>query len=108
MAWLLRQGEVLASLEVGLPGRWRRRVLRREQGVGALLVTARRSTHTFGARSALDIAYLDVDLIVVSTCRMPPNRVGLPRRRAYAILQAEAGAFDRWRLRPGDKLEIEE
>lgn len=109
MAWLLRQGEVLASLEVPPPGRRRRRgVLRREDGVGALLVTSRRAAHTIGARGPLDVAYLDADLVVVATSRMAPNRLGMPRRRACAVLEAEAGAFERWRLRPGDRLEIED
>ncbi len=107
MAWLLRQGEVLASLEVGAPG-CRRAVFRREPLVGALLVTSSRRVHTIGARGPLDVAYLDAELVVRSMTRMAPNRVALPHRRCSAVLHAEAGAFERWKLRPGDHLEIEE
>ena len=108
MAWLLRQGEVLASLEVARASAGRvRGVLKRGTQVGALLFVARRSAHTLGARAVLDVAFLDADLVVLSTCRMRPNRIGLPRRHAHAVLEAEAGAFERWNLRPGDRLEIE-
>ncbi len=106
MAWLRRQGEVLASLEVG-PAKWRRRRRRSAPGVGAVLIPRRRA-HSFGARRAVDVAYLDADLVVVATSRLAPNRLGLPHRGVCSILEAEAGAFERWRLRPGDRLEIEE
>jgi uncharacterized membrane protein (UPF0127 family) len=33
-------------------------------------------------------------------------RVCLPRVRARAAVEAEAGAFERWNLRTGDQLEI--
>lgn len=108
MAWLLRQGEVLASLERERADGRRPVIFRRQPLVGALLVRSRRPIHTIGARRALDVAWLDAEYVVVDTCRMAPNRIGLPRRHACSILQAEAGAFERWKLRPGDRLEIEE
>ena len=108
MAWLLRQGEVLASLELGPVNGRRRAVFRREPLVGALLVAPRHHVHTFGARVPLDVAWLDRELVVVATLRMAPNRIGMPRRRACSLLEAEAGAFERWKLQPGDRLEIEE
>jgi hypothetical protein len=37
---------------------------------------------------------------------MRPRRVGLPCLRAHSVIEAEAGAFERWRLRPGDRLEL--
>jgi hypothetical protein len=37
---------------------------------------------------------------------MVPHRVGLPRWRARSVIEAEAGAFERWRLQPGDHLEL--
>jgi hypothetical protein len=33
-------------------------------------------------------------------------RVGRPRPRATCVIEAEAGAFERWRLQPGDSLEL--
>ncbi len=107
VAWLVRDGEVLASLEVADDRRSRRRGLLGRDGVeGALLLRPARSIHTVGMRFALDVAYLDGDLCVVDVVRMPRQRVGRPRRRARAVLEAEAGAFARWELRPGDELEV--
>jgi uncharacterized protein len=34
------------------------------------------------------------------------NRSGLPRLRARCVIEAEAGAFARWGLRGGDRLDI--
>ena len=38
--------------------------------------------------------------------RMRRNRLGLPRWRARSVIEAEAGAFDRWGLRVGDVVEL--
>lgn len=108
MAWLLRQGEVLASLEVAAtPLERARGFAGRDHHDGALLLTPLRVPHTVGVRFAIDVAYLDADLVVVSTCRMAPFRLGRPRRRAHAVLEVDAGAFERWHLQAGDRLEIE-
>jgi uncharacterized membrane protein (UPF0127 family) len=108
MAWLLRQGEVLASVEIAASARERARgFLGRRKAGGALLLTPLRIPHTVGVRFPLDVAYLDDDLVVVSTRRMAPFRVGRPRRRCRAVLEVDAGAFERWQLKPGDRLEIE-
>jgi uncharacterized membrane protein (UPF0127 family) len=40
----------------------------------------------------------------VATLR--PWRIGLPRRGGRAVIEAEAGAFERWGLRVGDTLEL--
>jgi uncharacterized membrane protein (UPF0127 family) len=34
--------------------------------------------------------------------------IAWPRWRARNVLEAEAGAFERWELKPGDQLEIKE
>jgi hypothetical protein len=108
MAWLLRRGEVLASLEVASgPFARVRGFAGRDRHDAALLLRPMRIPHTVGVRTAVDVAYLDADLVVVSTSRLSPFRVGLPRRRAHAVLEADAGAFERWQLRCGDHLEIE-
>ena len=107
MAWLVRDGEVLASLEIPSSRRARRRgLLGRDGFKGALLLRPCASVHTAGMRYDLDVAFCDEDLKVLETVRMRRWRVGLPRRGAHCVLEAEAGAFDRWRLRPGDKLEV--
>ena len=107
MPWLVRDGEVLASLEVATSRRDRRKgLMGRDSVEGALLLRPCTSVHTACMRFAIDVAFCDDDLKVLETVRMRRWRVGLPRRGASCVLEAEAGAFDRWRLQPGDKLEV--
>lgn len=106
MGWLLRDGEVLASLEVaGTRSARRRGLLGRSTIDGALLLDPARSVHSFGMRFPIDVAWLDGDLTVVRTCHLDRNRLTRPVLRARSVLEAEAGAFARWHLRVGDQLE---
>jgi uncharacterized membrane protein (UPF0127 family) len=108
VAWLLRDGAVLASLEVasGPVGRGRG-LLGRDALDGALLLMPAMSVHTLGMRFPIDVAYCDADLRVLAMVRnMRPWRLGLPRVKARAVLEAQAGCFDRWELQVGDDLEI--
>jgi hypothetical protein len=97
---------------------------------GALLIYGTRSVHTLGARFAIDVAYCVDDrrpglvngavgaatpgvgpggaamITVIDATSMAPFRIGRPRPRARCVLAADAGAFERWRLRPGDRLEV--
>ncbi|MGH9157884.1 MAG: DUF192 domain-containing protein [Acidimicrobiales bacterium] len=109
MAWLVRDGEVLCTLEVaaGMAGRMRG-LLGRDGIDGAIVLKPTRSVHTLKMRFAIDVAFCDKGLVVVDTVCMVPNRVSRPRRRARCVIEAEAGAFERWRLVPGDCLEIRE
>ncbi len=110
MAWLLRQGDVLASVD--MPGSRMERIRamagRRPGDEGAILVHSARFAHTLGAPFPVDVAFLDADLVVLATCSMARNRVGRPRVHARSVLEVGAGAFDRWDLRPGDRLEIKD
>ncbi|HKX70638.1 MAG TPA: DUF192 domain-containing protein [Acidimicrobiales bacterium] len=107
MAWLLRDGEVLASLEIAESRRDRRRGLLGRDGIdGAILLRPARSVHTVGMRFPIDVAFCDADLRVVRVVRMPRHRVSRLVWRSRAVIEAEAGAFDRWKLRPGDELEV--
>lgn len=106
-AWLLRDGEVIAALEVADTRRSRRKGLLRRDGIeGAMLLRPARSVHTFGMRFPIDVAFCDRDLVVLAVCAMGRHRLGRPRLRAHSVLEAERGAFERWGLRPGDRLEI--
>jgi hypothetical protein len=106
MAWLLREGEVLASLEVADTRSARRRGLLGRDGVdGALLIVPARSVHTLGMRFPLDVAWCDRDLTVVRVVRLAPYRLTRSVLRARAVLEAEAGSFARWNLTVGDHLE---
>ena len=74
MPWLLRDGEVLASLEVADDRRSRRKGLLGRDGIeGALLLVPARSVHTIGMRFPIDVAWLDGDLTVLRTARARPQ-----------------------------------
>ncbi|HEX4905095.1 MAG TPA: DUF192 domain-containing protein [Acidimicrobiales bacterium] len=109
MPWLLRDGAVLASLEVADDVRTRSRgLMGRETFDGAILLKPAMQVHTIGMRFPIDVAYLDRDLKVVAIVTgMRPRRLGRPRFGARAVVEAEAGAFDRWGLRVGDELEVQ-
>ena len=109
MAWLLREDEVLATVEVADERRSRRRGLLGRDGVdGALLLRPARQVHTFGMRFGIDVAHCDDDLRVLRVTTMAPWRLGRWCRKARCIVEAEAGAFARWNLRVGDRLELRE
>ncbi len=106
MGWLLRDGEVLASLEVADTRRSRRRGLLGRDGIeGALLLVPATSVHTIGMRFPIDVAWCDDDLRVLRMVRMDRHRMSRPVRRARAVLEAEAGCFAHWNLQVGDQLE---
>jgi uncharacterized membrane protein (UPF0127 family) len=105
--WLLREDEVLATLEVaeGFSGRLRG-LLGRDGIDGVLLLRPARSVHTLGMRFPIDVAFCSADLVVLRTVTMPRHRLGRPCVKAACVLEAEAGAFAHWELRAGDQLEI--
>jgi len=104
--WLLRDGDVLAALVVAgtFLQRWQG-LLGRSEFEGAMLFPRTRAVHTLGMRFPIDVAFVDRHLRVVDTVRMVPWRIGRPRR-CSSVLEAQAGAFERWNLRPGDELEL--
>jgi hypothetical protein len=107
--WLLRDGEVLASLELARTRRDRTRGLLGRDGIeGALLIEPARSVHSMGMRFPLDVAFCDAELKVLKVVRLSRYRATLPVLRAHLVIEAEAGSFARWELRPGDQLEVKE
>jgi hypothetical protein len=107
LGWLVRDGNVLASLEI--PIGWKRRalgLLGRPGIDGAMLLRPARSVHSFGMRFDLDIAFIDSKNVVVRTLRLHRNRLTPPVWRARSVLEAEAGSFGRWELKIGDEVEI--
>lgn len=106
MGWLLRDGEVLASLEVAdTPAARRRGLLGRDRLDGVLLLVPARSVHTIGMRFPIDVAWLDRELRVLRTAQLPRQRLSRPVLRSRLVLEAEAGTFARWGLKVGDQLE---
>jgi uncharacterized membrane protein (UPF0127 family) len=107
MAWLLRDGDVLAAVEVaaGLAER-SKGLLGQASYEGAMVLPRTRSVHTFGMRFAVDVAFCDKEMVVVGVARLQPWRISAPRRGGRSVIEAQAGAFERWGLRVGDKLEL--
>ncbi len=109
MAWLLRDERVLAAAEVAESRRDRMRGLLGRDGIdGALVLRPCRSVHTLGMRFPIDVAFCTRDMRVLRTLSLPPNRVTRPSLRGCCVIEAERGAFERWKLRPGDVLEVRE
>lgn len=107
-AWLVRDGVVLASLEVADGPRSRARGLLGRTGIdGALLLRGCRSVHTVGMRFDIDVAFCDDELVVVKVLTVPRHRLTMPVWSARHVIEAEAGVMvGSWGLRCGDRLEI--
>ena len=109
MPWLLRDDKVLAALEVAESFRDRSRgLLGRDRLEGALLIRPCHQVHSFGMRFPIDVAFCTKDLVVVRTLSLPPRRITRPSLKCCCVIEAEAGAFGRWELRPGDQLAVEQ
>jgi uncharacterized membrane protein (UPF0127 family) len=107
MPWLVRGNDVLASVEVAETFRarlvgW----IGRRDLDGALVLRPARSVHTLGVRFPIDVAYCDADLVVLRTVTLPRRRFDRPVWKARVVVEAPAGAFERWKLVPGDQLEL--
>lgn len=107
MAWLLREGDVLAAL--GPPAR-----RSSEPITGAVLRRSPRLVHSLGRTTTVELAWC-VDgrtdagqpcLVVRRITSLRPKRVGRPQWRPGVVVMAERGAFERWNLKVGDRLEI--
>ena len=113
MAWLVREGgDVLASAVVARGVRERTRGLLGRQAaedvIGALVLRPCRKVHTIGMRFPIDVAFCDRRGVVLHTATMAPWRVSRLVWKSGFVVEAAAGAFDRWRLRPGDTVEVKE
>jgi uncharacterized membrane protein (UPF0127 family) len=107
VSWLLRQGDVLAAAEVAETFAQRSRgLLGKSSFDGALILPRTRSVHTLGMRFAVDVAVCNKDMVVVGVTTLRPWRMSLPRRGGRSVVEAQAGAFERWGLRVGDQLEL--
>jgi uncharacterized membrane protein (UPF0127 family) len=104
---LLVEGCEVAPLEMATTARTRSRGLLGRDGLeGALWLSPARQVHTFRMRFAIDVAYVDRDGKVVHVATMPPGRLGRWVARSRGVLEAEAGAFERWGLGPGVRVTL--
>ena len=107
MPWLVREGDVLAAAEVAATRRERRQGLRgRERFEGALVLQPCRNVHTVGVRFPIDVAFCDGDGVVIRIICLRPWRLSPVVLRAALAIEARAGAFERWQLLLGDKVEV--
>jgi uncharacterized membrane protein (UPF0127 family) len=107
VTWLVRDGDVLATTEVARSAKARRTgLLGRGDLDGALLIRPCRSVHTLGMRFPIDVAFCDAGGRVLHTSTLRPWRVSRIVLRSAFVVEASAGSFDRWALRPGDQLEL--
>ena len=105
----MSNGNVLASAELAQSHADRGKgLLGRSGASGALVLDRTRWVHTMGMRFALDVAHLDADGVVIKISHLPPHRVGGFVRHAARVVEAQAGAFERWGLRLGDVVELRE
>ncbi|MET9662021.1 DUF192 domain-containing protein [Streptomyces sp. NPDC006510] len=99
--------EEAIPLRIAASYRARSRGLLGQDGIdGALLITPCGSVHSFRMRFTIDVAYLDRKFRVVAVHTMKPGRLGMPRLRARHVIEAEAGAMEKWGIRPGVRVAI--
>lgn len=107
MSWLLRDGDVLAALERRRPG-WPKSL------TGAMVLRGPALVQTIAHATSLDLAWCgDVAADGGTPCLevrriacLGPRRMALPHLARGALVVAGRGAFERWRLQVGDRLEI--
>lgn len=105
MGELIVDGRPVAELELADSRAARRKGLLGRDGVtGAFWLRPCRHVHTFGMRFAIDVALVDRDGRVLHVQTMPRGRMSAVRRRCRSVVEAEAGAFEGWGLRPGSVL----
>ena len=111
MSWLVRDGDVLATVHeaTSVPDRLRG-LWHRPPPEGALVLRPPFVLHTVGLPYAVDVAFCgsaaDGRMAVTEVVRLPPFRIARPRLGAKVLVVAPDGAFERWRLAVGDELEI--
>lgn len=102
---------MLASAEVarGVRGRAVGLLGRDPESVtGAVVFRPCRQIHTFGMRGPIDVAFCDRGGTVLRTRTVSPWRITRLMWRCGFVVEAAPGAFARWGLRPGDKIEVRE
>jgi hypothetical protein len=75
---------------------------------GALHLEGARSVHTLGVGFPIDVAFLSSDLTVLRVASLKPWRMSLGGPGARSAVAAQAGSFERWGVREGDRLEVRE
>jgi hypothetical protein len=102
MAWLLHDGQVLASCNFPAS---RYRIRQGEsESLGAVLVAPPKVL--LSPRAGLDLVQLDRDLVVIDLRSCRSRRLFVRRRRCDIAVVGAPGALARWNLEIGDRLEV--
>ena len=64
--------------------------------------------HTLGMKFTIDVPPQECGGTVLKIPHMRRNRIGVPLWKATTVVEAEAGAFERWGLKVGDQVELRE
>ena len=106
-AWLVTDGRVIASADIANDRASRRKGLCGQTQIeGAFVIPNCRWVHTFGMRVPIDVAYLDAYGNVIKTVQMSKMRLGAPVWNARTVVEAQKGAFARWGVHVGNKIEV--
>lgn len=104
---LVCDGRVVAAAEIPASARGRARGLLGRDGVeGVMVLRPCRHVHTFRMRFPIDVAFCDGEGTVLRICTLRPGRLSPLVWRAAWVLEAEAGAFARWGVAAGDRVEV--
>lgn len=107
MSWIVRGDDVLAAAEVAVSHRLRSKgLVGREDFEGALILRPCRQVHTVGMKFPIDVAFCDRYGFVLHRSTLVPRRVSRLVWRSYFAIEARAGSFERWKLEPGDVIEV--
>lgn len=102
MYGLLVDGQRKAPLEIAATARARGKGLLGRSGLtGALWLKQCRHVHTMRMKFTIEIAHIDKTGMVIAVETLRPNRFARFHLRTRSVLEAEAGAFESWGLRPG-------
>lgn len=100
-------GRAVAIAEVASTARARRRGLLGRDGLdGVLVLRPAMQVHTAGMRFAIDVAFVAADGTVLHVITMVPWRLSRPVLRCRTVIEAEAGAFERWGVAIGSVVSV--
>jgi uncharacterized protein len=98
---LLVDGQLLAEVMITeTAAEQRKGLLGRDTIDGAMFFPGITSVHTIGMKFPIDVAHIGAHGEVLRTTTMRRWRVGRTVRRASGVLEARAGAFALWGVRP--------
>jgi uncharacterized protein len=105
--WLLCDGQLVAPVTVAVLDMERSAGLLGQDSLrGALLLEGAHHVHTFGMHFPLDVAFCDRRLRVFDVITLARNRLSRPRIRSRFVLEATAGAFQKWGISPRSQLSV--